>query len=81
MGIVNPIPLRAAEKVLQRTYYVARRAVSGSMGFLHVEEALAQQAVDLTVGALQGRGLRYNQPVSEAVDSIILLTTEKPGWW
>ena len=78
MGLVTPIPLRVAEKVIQRTYYVVGRTVSGSRGFPYVGEALTRQTEELTVWVLEQRRLRYNRPVVEAVDSLM---KEKLGWW
>ncbi len=75
MGIVNPIPLRVAEKVIQRTFYVTGRAISVAHG---ADGALGVQVDKATAGVMEQRWLRYNQPVVEAVDSLM---KEKLGWW
>ena len=78
MGKLTLSRLRAAEKVIQRTYFMAGRSAIGLNAGVGVETGLVNQVSGLTLLVLEQRRLRYNQPVVEAVDSLM---KEKLGWW
>ena len=70
--VAVPLPkLRAAEKVIQRTYYVPGRSTVGVGSKERVSELLARQVEALTLVVLENHNIRYNQPTHEAVDRVL----------
>ena len=77
MGKLILPPLRTAEKVIQRTYFVAGRSTMGTGPRSGPEEDLIEQVQGLTLAVLENRRLRYNEAVQIAVDRTM---KEKSPW-
>jgi len=64
----------AAERILQRTYYVAGRSVYGLNAGVGAETPFGDKVQELTLGVLTQRRLRYNEPTHVAVDRVMKRT-------